>query len=333
MSSIRALVVREAQDQPSITIEELDPATLAERPLKVRVAYSTLNYKDGMVMRGLGRLVRSYPHIPGVDLVGEVIEDASMTFQPGEWIIATGYRIGELYWGGYAQQATLDPAWAVRLPPALTPRHSMAIGTAGLSAMLAIMALEHMGVQPVNDAPLLVTGAAGGVGSIAVAIASRLGYQVAGSTGRMSESDYLTRLGATTIVPRSDLETGPERPLESEHWLGCIDSVGGPTLARVLAQTRSRGAIASVGLAGGAQFSASVMPFLLRGVSILGIDSVNAPQTTRTRAWERLSELLDRDLLDQLTTEITLDDLPGYADRILSGQVRGRVVVNLHPGL
>jgi len=333
MSTVRALVLREAEKQPTIAIEDLDRSLMSERPLRVRVAYSTLNYKDAMVMRGLGRLVRSYPHVPGVDLVGEVISDESSTFEPGDWVIATGFRIGELYWGGYAQEALLDPGWALPLPTTLTPRHAMAIGTAGLTAMLAIMALEHMGITPTTNAPLLVTGAAGGVGSIALMLANRLGYDVAASTGRMSESDYLTQLGAGTIIARSDLDAGPERPLESERWLGCIDSVGGPTLARVLAQTKSNGAIASVGLAGGAQFSASVMPFLLRGVSICGIDSVNAPLATRTRAWERLSELLDRVLLDAMVTEIELDNLPDYADQILSGHVRGRVVVNLNSSL
>ncbi|WP_298338584.1 MDR family oxidoreductase [Ferrimicrobium sp.] len=333
METIRALVVRESTPLPTVAVEALPASSFSERPLRVRVAYSTLNYKDGMVMRGQGRLVRTYPHIPGVDLVGQVLSDATDTYAPGDWIIATGFRIGELYWGGYAEEAFLEPAWAVRLPSSMTPRQAMGIGTAGLTAMLAIMALEHLSILPGSEAPLLVTGAVGGVGSIAIAIASRLGYTVAGSTGRDTETDYLTHLGASIVIPRSDLDGGPERPLESERWLGCIDSVGGQTLARVLAQTKSNGAIASVGLAGGSSFTASVMPFLLRGVSIAGIDSVNAPLSEREIAWSRLAELLDPALLEEMITEISLEQLPTYAENILAGQVRGRVVVALDTGL
>ncbi|WP_298208289.1 MDR family oxidoreductase [Ferrimicrobium sp.] len=333
METIRALVVRESTPQPTVAIEQLPVSDFRPRPLRVHVAYSTLNYKDGMVMKGLGRLVRSYPHIPGVDLVGQVIADETDTYTPGDWIIATGFRIGELYWGGYADEAFLEPDWVVRLPHSLTPRQAMGIGTAGLTAMLAIMSLEHLGIAPSSEDPLLVTGAAGGVGSIAIAIANRLGYSVAGSTGRANETDYLKHLGAATIIPRDELDGGPERPLESERWLGCIDSVGGQTLARVLAQTKRTGAIASVGLAGGATFTASVMPFLLRGVSIAGIDSVNAPLHARNIAWERLADVLDPKLLEEMITEIDLESLPSYADQILKGQVRGRVVVALNPSL
>jgi acrylyl-CoA reductase (NADPH) len=333
MSSVKALVVRESSDQPTLAVEELDSSDFVQRPLRVRVAYSTLNYKDGMVMKGIGRLVRTYPHVPGVDLVGEVISDTSGSFTPGDWIIATGFRIGELYWGGYSEEAWLDPSWALRLPNTIPPRRAMGIGTAGLSAMLAIMGLETMKVLPGSDDPLLITGAAGGVGSMATALAHRLGYVVAASTGRAAEAEYLKHLGASTIVARSDLDTGPERPLESERWLGCIDSVGGQTLARVLAQTKSTGAIAAVGLAGGANFTSSVMPFLLRGVSIVGIDSVNAPLDTRETAWQRIGELLDAELIDGMVTEIGLDDLPSYADRILHGEVRGRIVVKLNPSV
>jgi acrylyl-CoA reductase (NADPH) len=333
MPPIRALIVRESSDRPTLAIEELDSSDFVQRPLRVRVAYSTLNYKDGMVMKGVGRLVRTYPHVPGVDLVGEVVSDSSGTFSPGDWIIATGFRIGELYWGGYAEEAWIEPSWALRLPKTIPPRRAMGIGTAGLSAMLAIMGLENMGVLPGSNDPLLVTGAAGGVGSIATTLANRLGYVVAASTGRETELEYLKHLGASTVVARSDFDTGPERPLETERWLGCIDSVGGPTLARVLAQTKSNGAIAAVGLAGGVNFTSSVMPFLLRGISLIGIDSVNAPLQRRETAWQRLGELLAPDLLDGMITEIGLEDLPAYADRILNGEVRGRVVVQLNPSL
>lgn len=333
MPPIKALVVRESSDHLTLAIEELGSSAFVQRPLRVRVAYSTLNYKDGMVMKGLGRLVRDYPHVPGVDLVGEVVSDSSGSFSPGEWIIATGFRMGELYWGGYSQEAWIEPSWALRLPATIPPRRAMGIGTAGLSAMLAIMGLETMGVLPGTDYPLLVTGAAGGVGSIATALAHSLGYVVAASTGRGTELAYLKRLGASTIVARSELDSGPERPLETERWLGCIDSVGGPTLARVLAQTRGSGAVAAVGLAGGATFTSSVMPFLLRGISLVGIDSVSAPIPRRETAWQRIGELLDPELLDDMVTEIELEQLPEFADRILNGEVRGRMVVKLNPSL
>jgi acrylyl-CoA reductase (NADPH) len=288
-----------------------------------------LNYKDGMILRGLGRLVRQYPHIPGVDFAGTVEKSSHPAFQPGDPVLLTGWRVGEQYWGGHAQKARVKGEWLVPIPQGLTSRRAMAIGTAGFTAMLAVMALEDHGLRP-DAGEVLVTGAAGGVGSVAVAVLAKLGYQVAASTGRADTHAYLKSLGATTIVPREELAEPSKRPLESERWAGCIDSVGSTTLARVLTQMRYRGAVAAVGLAGGPALETTVVPFLLRGVSLLGIDSVMCEMPRRRAAWARLVADLPVDKLDQITTVAGLADLPRLADEILKGRIRGRVVIDVN---
>lgn len=323
----RAIVVREVEGGVATSVESVDESHYVERELLVDVGYSTLNYKDGMVMKGIGRLVRNYPHIPGVDLVGTVRSSSTSAFSPGDVVLATGYRIGELYDGGFSTVATLDAGWSLHLPPTLTPFDAMAIGTAGLTSMLALMALERHGVTP-GGGPLLVTGASGGVGSTAVALLAANGYEVTASTGRMEEREYLEGLGAAEVIDRAELSGGASRPLESERWAGCIDAVGGPTLGKVLAQTKSQGVVAAVGLAQSATFEANVMPFLLRGVSLVGIDSVMAPMHQRVEAWRRLSEELPKAHLAEMTKVIGLEETVALASPILSGKVRGRMVVD-----
>ncbi|MHB8191197.1 MAG: MDR family oxidoreductase [Ferrimicrobium sp.] len=330
MDEFRAVVVREDGDGVRAGIELVGVDSLPDLPVTVRVAYSTLNYKDGMVMRGLGRIVRAYPHVPGVDLVGQVVSDTRGELAEGSWVIVTGFRMGEATWGGYADRARVRPEWIVALPETLSPRDAMGIGTAGLTAMLALEALERYGVAPKPDGrEFLVTGAAGGVGSIATALAAHRGFSVAASTGRPEEEPYLQRLGASAIYQRDELSAPPTRPLEKARWCGAIDAVGGTTLARVLSELDVGGAVASVGLAGGSDFVGSVMPFLLRGAGICGIDSVGASLTARRVAWNALAEELDRDLLHETMIEVGLDEVVALAPEILSGKVRGRVVVRV----
>ncbi len=324
----KALLVNEENGTYTAGVTDLDESLLPEGDLLVKVEYSTLNYKDGMVIKGLGRLVSKYPHIPGVDLVGEVLETNSERFGVGDKVIVTGFRVGEIHWGGFSQLARVRSEWAVRLPENLSGHEAMAIGTAGLSAMFGILALERHGLVP-DEREVLITGAVGGVGSVAVATLASLGYRVAASTGRPEESDYLKGLGAATIVAREELSTPGQRPLESERWSGCIDAVGGVTLGRVISQLCRNSSVAAVGLAGGGKFEASVMPFLLRGVNLLGIDSVNAPLELRETAWRRLGSDLPKQLLASMTSEATLEDLPEMAQQILDGQVKGRVVVKI----
>jgi acrylyl-CoA reductase (NADPH) len=323
----RAIVVREVEGGVATSVETLDESHYAERDLLIDVSYSTLNYKDGMVMKGIGRLVRTYPHIPGVDMVGTVRTSSTSAFAPGDVVLATGYRIGERYDGGFSTVATLDEGWALHLPSSLTPLDAMAIGTAGLTSMLALMALERHGVTPAGG-PLLVTGASGGVGSTAVALLAANGYEVTASTGRMEEREYLERLGASEVIDRAELSEGETRPLESERWAGCIDAVGGSTLGKVLARTKYQGAVAAVGLAQSATFEANVMPFLLRGISLIGIDSVMAPMPRRQEAWRRLGEELPREHLAEMTKVIGLEETVALAGPILGGKVRGRMVVD-----
>jgi acrylyl-CoA reductase (NADPH) len=307
----------------------VDEAQLPPGDVTVDVQYSTLNYKDGMILKGLGRLVRQYPHIPGVDFAGKVSASSAPGWNIGDDVILTGWRVGEIHWGGYAQKARVKSDWLVKLPKGMSANQAMAIGTAGFTAMLAVMALQQHGVTP-DKGEVLVTGAAGGLGSVAVAVLSRLGYQVAASTGRPDTHDYLRGLGATTIVDRASLATLPARPLESERWAGCVDAVGGPTLANVLASMKHRGSVASCGLAGGNKLETTVIPFLLRGINLLGIDSVSSPRPERQTAWDRLARELAPGALDQITSLISLGDLLGKADDILGGRVRGRLVVDVN---
>ncbi|HUN12567.1 MAG TPA: MDR family oxidoreductase [Rhabdaerophilum sp.] len=328
--AFKALVVNKTADGAiSQTIETLDEARLpAEGNVTVRVEYSTLNYKDGLCLTGGGGLVRTYPHVPGVDFAGTVEASSDARFSPGDKVVLTGWRVGEIWWGGYAEKARVKADWLVPLPAGLTTRQAMAVGTAGFTAMLAVMALEAHGLKPA-DGEVLVTGAAGGVGSVATTILAKLGYQVAAVTGRPEQEEFLKSLGATRIVPRAELAEAPTRPLDKELWAGAIDNVGGPMLARVLTQMKYGASVAAVGLAGGNSLPATVIPFLLRGVNLLGIDSVMKPYPARLEAWKRIVTDLPLDRLEALASESRLEDLPALGQAILKGEVRGRVIVRL----
>jgi acrylyl-CoA reductase (NADPH) len=295
----------------------------------VAVEYTTVNYKDGLVVNGGGGLVKRWPHVPGIDFAGRVLASEHPGWKPGDTVVLTGWRVGEVQWGGCAQKARVNGDWLVPLPQGLTTRQAMAVGTAGFTAMLAVMALEAHGLAPAGG-EVLVTGAAGGVGSVATAILARRGYQVVASTGRAETRDYLRSLGATTIVDRSAFAEPAKRPLEGERWAGCVDSVGGNTLARVLAQTKYGGSVAAVGLAGGAKLEHTVTPFLLRGINLLGIDSVMCPMPRRLEAWTRLGTDLPLAQLEAMTIAARLADVPRLAAEIVKGQVRGRVVVDVN---
>jgi acrylyl-CoA reductase (NADPH) len=280
-------------------------------------------------MTGGGGLVKRYPHVPGIDFAGSVLASRDPAYKPGDKVVLTGWRVGEVQWGGLAQKASVSGDWLVPLPSGLTTRQAMAIGTAGLTAMLAVMALESHGLTP-GSGEVLVTGAAGGVGSVATAILAKLGVQIVASTGRAETHEYLRGLGATAVLDRSPFSEPAKRPLETERWAGCIDSVGGNTLARVLAQTRYGGSVAAVGLAGGSKLEHTVIPFLLRGVNLLGIDSVMCPTSRRIAAWNRLQADLPLDKLEALTLVTGLAEAPGFAAEILAGKVRGRIVVDVN---
>ena len=325
----KALLLEEADGKVTASIQELEDERLPEGDVTVKVEHSTLNYKDGMVIKGIGRLVRTYPHVPGIDFAGTVEESSHADFKPGDPVVLTGWRVGEMHWGGHAQKARVKGDWLVPLPDGLTSKRAMAIGTAGFTAMLAVMALEDHGLAP-DGGEVLVTGAAGGVGSVAVSVLAKLGYKVAASTGRAETHGYLKDLGATTIVDRQELAEPTNRPLDKERWVGCVDSVGGTTLARVLTQMSYRASVAAVGLAGGNQLETTVLPFLLRGVNLLGIDSVMCPQPRRKEAWRRLTHDLPTDLLDSMISSAGLSDLPRLADEILKGRVRGRTVIDVN---
>jgi acrylyl-CoA reductase (NADPH) len=327
----RALVMEKPGDAPAVAVlRELDDSALPAGDVTVSVGYSTLNYKDGLCLSGTGGgLVRTWPHVPGIDFSGSVLASDDARYRPGDKVVLTGWRVGEAHWGGYAQKARVKADWLVPLPAGLTARRAMAVGTAGLTAMLAIQALEDHGLTP-EKGEVLVTGAAGGVGSIAVALLAAMGYQVAAVTGRPETEGYLRDLGAGRIIPRADLAETVKRPLETEAWAGCIDAVGGAMLARVLGQLRYGASAAAVGLAGGAALPASVIPFLLRGVNLLGIDSVLKPYADRVRAWDRIATHLPLDKLDGMIRQATLADLPGLGEAILKGAVQGRVVVDVN---
>jgi len=326
---MKALVLREASGKVAGAMEDVSESQLPPGDVTVAVQYSTLNYKDGLILGGLGRLVRQYPHVPGVDFVGTVEASDSPQWKRDDAVILTGWRVGETQWGGYAQKARVKGDWLVPLPPGLEPKSAMAIGTAGLTAMLAVMALERHGLTPARG-EILVTGAAGGLGSVAIAILAKLGYNVTASTGRAALHDYLTSLGATVIIDRATIAQPAGKPLEPERWAACIDSVGGSTLAAVLPQLKYRGAVASCGLAGGSKLETTVIPFLLRGVSILGIDSVACPTPERKQAWVRLVQDLPASKLEAMVNMVGMSDLFRLAPEILAGQVRGRVVVDVN---
>lgn len=328
---MRALMMQQGEDGlAAAEIKDISIDDLPQGDVLVKVEYSTLNYKDGLCLSAKGGgLVRNYPHVPGIDFAGTVEASDNPKFAKGDKVVLTGWRVGEVHWGGYAEYARVKGDWLVPLPDGLTPRQAMLVGTAGFTAMLAVMALEDHGLTPDNG-EVLVTGAAGGVGSVATAILAAKGYQVAGVTGRADQAGYLTDLGASRIVAREDLAETVKRPLESETWAGCVDAVGGAMLARVLGQMKYGGSVAAVGLAGGAALPATVIPFLLRGVNLLGIDSVMKPTQDRIRAWAEVATHLPMDRLEQMAVPASLDDLPKLGADILAGQVRGRVIVDLN---
>ncbi|WP_209596179.1 acryloyl-CoA reductase [Ruegeria sp. HKCCSP351] len=314
----------------SASVRQLTLDDLPHGDVTVAVEYSTVNYKDGLCLSPKGGgLVRAYPHVPGIDYAGTVEASSDARYKPGDKVVLTGWRVGEAHWGGYSQKASAKADWLVPMPDGLDARQAMAVGTAGFTAMLAVMALEDHGLTP-DRGPVLVTGAAGGVGSVATAILGHLGYQVAAVTGRPETGDYLKSLGATTIVPRDELNETTKRPLESETWAGCVDAVGGAMLARVLGQMKYGCSVAAVGLAGGAALPATVIPFLLRGVNLLGIDSVMQPYENRVRAWKRIATDLPMEKLEAMIQPAALSDLPKLGADILKGQVKGRVVVDVN---
>lgn len=327
----KAMVVTKDADsgKTSASVQELDLDALPQGDVTVAVDYSTVNYKDGLCLGPGGGLVRSYPHVPGIDFSGTVVSSEDARYAKGDKVVLTGWRVGEAHWGGYSQMARVKADWLVPLPDGIDARQAMAVGTAGLTAMLAVMALEDHGLKP-DQGPVLVTGAAGGVGSVATAILANLGYEVAGVTGRPETAEYLKSLGASQIVAREDINETTKRPLEAETWAGCIDAVGGAMLARVLGQIKYGGSVSAVGLAGGAGLPATVIPFLLRGVNLLGIDSVMQPYDNRLRAWQRVAKDLPKDKLEAMIQPATLGDLPQLGADILAGQVKGRVVVDVN---
>jgi len=324
-----ALVVEKTDNGTEALVRKVSYDDLPNGEVTVDIDYSTLNYKDGLCIGPGGGLVRNYPHVPGIDFAGLVETSDDARYEVGDKVVLTGWRVGENRWGGYAQKARVKGDHLVPLPKGLSTKQAMAVGTAGLTAMLAIMALEQQGLTN-GSGPVLVTGAAGGVGSVAVAILANLGYDVAAVTGRSAVDQYLKSLGAKQIVARDDINETIKKPLEAETWAGCVDAVGGDMLARVLGQMSYGGSIASVGLAGGSALNASVIPFLLRGVNLLGIDSVVQPLDNRKRAWKRIAQDLPLKKLESMVTLASLSDLPNLGKEILKGRIKGRVVIDVN---
>jgi acrylyl-CoA reductase (NADPH) len=327
VTTFKAIVIEKSDGGQTVALKEFDEANLMEGDVDVRVEWSTVNYKDGLAVAGKAPVVRRWPMIAGIDLAGTVETSSHPDWKAGDKVILNGWGLGETHLGAYAEKARVKGEWLVRLPPTMSTRDAMAIGTAGYTAMLAVMALEKHGITP-DRGPQIVTGAAGGVGSVAVSLLARLGYEVTASTGRPEEGSYLQRLGAREVIERKEL-SGTPRPLGKERWAGGVDSVGSTTLANVLSMTRYRGAVAACGLAGGMDLPTSVAPFILRGVSLLGIDSVYRPQQDREAAWKRLETDLDRSKLDEMTAEIGLSDVTEAARLIVDGRIRGRIVVKI----
>jgi acrylyl-CoA reductase (NADPH) len=327
VTTFKAMVIEKADGGQTAGLKDFDEAGLMDGDVDVRVEWSTLNYKDGLAVTGKAPVVRRWPMIAGIDFAGTVEKSSHPDWKPGDKVILNGWGLGETHLGAYAEKARVKGEWLVRLPATMSARDAMAIGTAGYTAMLAVMALEKFGITP-DRGPQIVTGAAGGVGSVALALLGRLGYAVTASTGRPEEADYLKRLGAKDIIERKEL-TGTPRPLAKERWAGGIDSVGSTTLANVLTMIQSRGAVAACGLAGGMDLPTSVAPFILRGVSLLGIDSVYRPRPDREAAWKRLEIDLDRAKLAEMTAEIGLSDVLEAGRQIVEGRIRGRIVVKI----
>lgn len=326
-NGFKGLVLKQHDGKTVAELTTLTNADLPSEEVLVAVDFSSLNYKDGLAVTGKGKIVRRFPLVPGIDLAGTVLESDAAACRPGDRVVLTGWGVGESYWGGYAQRARVKADWLVPLPSGLDSRSAMAIGTAGFTAMLCVLALEEVGITPDQPKPVLVTGASGGVGSVAVALLARLGYRVAAVTGRPENDAFLRELGATEIVARETMSQ-PSRPLETQLWAGAVDTVGGAILARTLAETDYNGAVAACGLAGGVDLPTTVMPFILRGVKLLGVDSVMCPLAPRRRAWERLARDLPAATLERLTQVVSLAQVPPLAAAILAGQVRGRIVVD-----
>ena len=327
MSSFKGLLLTKGDAGPHAAWTELTDVDLMEGDVTVRVSHSTINYKDGLAITGRAPVVRRWPMIPGIDFAGEVIASGNPAFKAGDSVVLNGWGVGETHLGGYAERARVKADWLVPLPPAFTPAQAMAIGTAGYTAMLCVLALERNGITP-DRGPVLVTGAAGGVGSVAIALLGKLGYTVIASTGRASEAEYLKGLGASEVVDRTEL-SGPARPLGKERWAGAVDSVGSNTLANAIAMTKYDGCVAACGLAQGMDLPSSVAPFILRGVTLAGVDSVMAPHARRLDACTRLARDLDIDKLDQMTVKRPIGDVITLAPEILAGKIRGRVVLEI----
>jgi len=327
MQRFKALVASKGPSGPNLAWQELGEADLMEGDVLVHVSHSTINYKDGLAITGKAPVIRRWPMIPGIDFAGTVVSSSHPDFKGGEPVILNGWGAGETHFGGYAQMARVKAGWLLRMPPQFTPAQSMAIGTAGYTAMLCVLALERHGVKPASG-PVLVTGAAGGVGSVAIALLAKLGYQVSAATGRKAQAAYLKELGAAEIIDRAELAK-PARPLAKERWAGVVDAVGGHTLANALSMTQYGGTVAACGLAGGMDLATSVAPFILRGVTLAGIDSVMAPMAIRTEAWARLASDLDRAKLAAMSETRPAADLVPLAREILAGRVRGRIVLEM----
>jgi acrylyl-CoA reductase (NADPH) len=327
VATFKAIVIEKSDGGQKVGLTDFDEANLMEGDVTIRVEWSTVNYKDGLAITGKAPVVRRFPMIPGIDLAGSVESSSDPRWKPGDRVILNGWGLGETHLGGYAEKARVKADWLVPLPARNSARGAMAIGTAGYTAMLAVMALEQHGLRP-RQGPVIVTGAAGGVGSVAIAILAKLGFEVIASTGRPAEADYLRALGASEIIERKEL-AGAAKPLGRERWAGGIDSVGSATLANVLSMTRYGGAVAACGLAGGMDLPATVAPFILRAVSLIGIDSVMCPMERRREAWKRLASDLDAGKLAPMISEIDLAGVPDACHRILEGGVRGRIVVKI----
>lgn len=325
--TFRAIVLRNADGTLTAEAEQLTMDDLPEGDVLVRILYSCLNYKDGLAVTGKGKIVQAFPFVPGIDYAGVVEESRSAAFQPGDQVVLTGWGVGERHWGGFAQYAKAKADWLQPLPSCLSAKQAMAAGTAGLTAMLCVMELERNGLKPGD--PVAVTGAAGGVGSFAVRLLSELGCKVTASTGRPELEDYLRSLGAAGVIGRSDL-AAPTKPLEKQLWKSAVDTVGGTTLGGLLSRMVYGGAVAACGLAGGAEWTGTVYPFILRGIKLLGVDSVYAPAGLRREAWKRLAHLMPSGEYETISSEIRLADVPEYAGRIMEGQVRGRILVNVN---
>lgn len=325
--TFRALVIEDQDGKQQAVFKDLTVGDLPDEDVLVEISYSTLNYKDGLAVSGKG-IARRLPMVGGVDLAGTVLESKSPDFKPGDKVVVNGYGLSELYWGGYSQKQKLKSEWLIKLPDAFSMQESMAIGTAGYTSMLCVMALEKAGVTP-DKGEILVTGAAGGVGSVAIAILAKLGYQVVASSGREETHDYLKKLGAKEVISREET-MGKGRPFDKERWAGAVDCVGSKILAAVIAQTNYGGAVAACGLAGGNDLPTSVLPFILRSVSLLGVDSVMAPREKRIEAWSRLATDLDKSLFVDMTRVEPMSNLPTLANDILKGQIQGRVVIDVN---